>query len=73
MIIFIGCVYGIYQNARQSANLSDLYQTFHIFQRLIDKAVTTMPEYVDFEVLFTAKEIKRGIPVLNEYIEKRQL
>ena len=71
MIIFIGCVYGIYQNARQSANLSDLYQTFHIFQRLIDKAVTTMPEYVDFEVLFTKKEIAKGIPALNEYLEKR--
>ena len=71
MTIFIGCVYGIYQNARQSANLSDLYQTFHIFQRLIDKAVTTMPEYVDFEVLFTKKEIAKGIPVLNEYLEKR--
>ena len=71
MTIFIGCVYGIYQNARQSANLSDLYQTFHIFQRLIDKAVTTMPEYVDFEVLFTKKEIAKGIPALNEYLEKR--
>ena len=71
MTIFIGSVYGIYQNARQSANLSDLYQTFHIFQRLIDKAVTTMPEYVDFEVLFTKKEIAKGIPALNEYLEKR--
>lgn len=71
MTIFIGCIYGIYQNARQSANLSDLYQTFHIFQRLIDKAVTTMPEYVDFEVLFTKKEIAKGIPALNEYLEKR--
>ena len=71
LVIFIGCIYGIYQNARQSANLSDLYQTFHIFQRLIDKAVTTMPEYVDFEVLFTKKEIAKGIPALNEYLEKR--
>lgn len=71
VIIFIGSIYGIYQNARQSANLSDLYQTFHIFQRLIDKAVTTMPEYVDFEVLFTKKEIAKGIPALNEYLEKR--
>ena len=71
VVIFIGSIYGIYQNARQSANLSDLYQTFHIFQRLIDKAVTTMPEYVDFEVLFTKKEIAKGIPALNEYLEKR--
>ena len=71
IIIVIGGFYEIYQNARQTANLSDLYQTFHIFQRLIDKAVTTMPEYVDFEVLFTKKEIAKGIPALNAYLEKR--
>lgn len=71
MTILLGCLYCIYQNARQSTNLSDLYQTFHIFQRLIDKAVTTMPDYVDFEVLFTKKEIAKGIPALNEYLEKR--
>lgn len=71
VVIVIGSFYSIYQNARQTANLSDLYQTFHIFQRLIDKAVTTMPEYVDFEVLFTKKEIAKGIPALNAYLEKR--
>lgn len=71
LVVLIGSLYAIYQNARQTANLSDLYQTFHIFQRLIDKAVTTMPEYVDFEVLFTKKEIAKGIPALNAYLEKR--
>ena len=27
------------------------------FNRFLDKAVTTMPEYVDFEVLFTRQEM----------------
>ena len=57
--------------ARQDRNLSKFYLYFHYFGRKMDKAVTTMPDYVDFEVLFTKKEIKRGIPVLNEYLEKR--
>lgn len=73
VILVLNYFFVIILKIRKSANTNDLYQTFHIFNRFIDKAVSTMPNYVDFEVLFTAKEIKRGIPVLNEYIEKRQL
>ena len=72
-ILIINYLFVIALNIRMAANTTELYQTFHIFNRFIDKAVSTMPEYVDFEVLFTEKEIKRGIPVLNEYIEKRQI
>ena len=32
-----------------------------------------MPSFVDYEVLFDAKEIKEAIPVLQEYLEKRAL
>lgn len=73
IVLVLNYFFIIIVRLRKTANTSDLYQTFHIFNRFIDKAVSTMPNYVDFEVLFTAKEIKRGIPVLNEYIEKRQL
>ena len=72
-IFIINYLFVIGLNIRMAANTTELYQTFHIFNRFIDKAVSTMPEYVDFEVLFTEKEIRRGIPVLNEYIEKRQI
>ena len=72
-ILIINYLFVIGLNIRMAANTTELYQTFHIFNRFIDKAVSTMPEYVDFEVLFTEKEIRRGIPVLNEYIEKRQI
>ncbi len=73
MVLLLNYIFVIALDIRKAGNTSELYQTFHIFNRFIDKAVSTMPSYVDFEVLFTAKEIKRGIPVLNEYIEKRQL
>ena len=72
-VLILNLIFTMALSLKQSSNLSDLYQTFHIFNRFIDKAVATLPEYVDYEVLFTRKEIKKGIPVLNEYIEKRQL
>ncbi|MBO4412982.1 MAG: hypothetical protein J5779_03105, partial [Clostridia bacterium] len=73
IVLLINGVFTMALQIKKSSNLSDLYQTFHIFNRFIDKAVTTLPEYVDYEVLFTRAEIKKGIPVLNEYIEKRQI
>ena len=73
IVLILNSIFVMALQIKQSTNLSDLYQTFHIFDRFIDKAVVTLPEYVDYEVLFTRAEIKKGIPVLNEYIEKRQL
>ena len=73
IVLFLTYVFVVVLNIRKTSNANELYQTFQIFNRFIDKAVSTMPDYVDFEVLFTQQEIQRGIPVLNEYIEKRQL
>ena len=70
-ILFIGVVAIIVLRLMQNYNLASLYQTFHLFSRGIDNASATIPKYVDFEVLFTQKEIKEGIPVLGEYLEKR--
>ena len=50
-----------------------LYENFPLFERNITKAVSTLPGYVDYEILFTKKEIKSGIPILQEYLEKRAL
>ena len=71
IIFIINVIFTMLLRARQDRNISKFYLYFHYFDRKMDKAVTTMPEYVDFEVLFTRKEIKRGISVLNEYLEKR--
>ena len=71
IILILSVIFLILLRAMQNFNLSSLYQNFHLFNRYIDKASTTIPKYVDFEILFTRKEIRGGIPVLNEYLEKR--
>ena len=71
ILFIIGILFVMYLRTRLNFVVSDLYQNFQVFERLIDKASSTIPEYVDYEVLFTKKEIKKGIPVLNEYLEKR--
>ncbi|MBR4407662.1 MAG: hypothetical protein IKT27_05055 [Clostridia bacterium] len=68
---FIAIIFVMIMRMRQNQNLSAFFQYHHYFNRFLDRAVTTMPEYVDFEVLFTRQEIQKGIPVLNEYLEKR--
>ncbi len=70
-VLLISVIFLIFLRASQNFTLSSLYQNLHIFNRYVDKASTTIPKYVDFEILFTRKEIRRGIPVLNEYLEKR--
>ena len=70
MLVLYGII-SIIMRATQNANINSLYQYVHYFGRFLDRAVSTMPDYVDFEVLFTRREIKKGIPVLNEYLEKR--
>ena len=70
-IILLSTFFSILLRSWQNSNLAGLYQNFHLFNRYIDKACTTLPEYIDFEILFTKDEIRRGIPVLNEYLEKR--
>ena len=71
LMVVIYCILSIIMRATQNVNINSLYQYVHYFGRFLDRAVTTMPDYVDFEVLFTRREIKKGIPVLNEYLEKR--
>ena len=51
----------------------DLYYEFREFQGYINKACTTMPPYIDYEILFTQKEIKDGISVLQEYLDKKAI
>ena len=51
----------------------ELYYSYHDFLRNVNKACLTMPSFVDYEVLFTQREIKNGIPVLQEYLEKKAL
>jgi len=60
-------------NYRKNDIYSLLYDNFPIYERNLTKAVSTLPSYVDYEILFTKKEIKEGIPILQQYLEKRAL
>lgn len=73
LIYIIGSVIVIIMKARHTAIVGDVYTEFQDFERYLNKACTTMPSYIDYEVLFTRKEIRDGIPALQEYLEKRAL
>ncbi len=73
MVIVIGLLFVAFLRARHTAIVGDIYHSFHKFESYINKACSTMPSYIDYEILFTKKEIKEGIPALQEYLEKRAL
>lgn len=71
IILVLNYILQIFLNLRHSAIVSDLYQNYQYFEVNIDKATQTLPEYVDYEVLFDRNEIKKGIPILYAYLQKR--
>lgn len=73
LILFIGLFIVAVLKIMEASRYADLYYEFHEFERYLNKACSTMPAFVDYEVLFDAKEIKEAIPVLQEYLEKRAL
>ena len=73
LIYIIGTIVVIILKARHTAVVGDLYTEFQDFERYLNKACSTMPGYIDYEVLFTRKEIREGIPALQDYLEKRAL
>ncbi len=73
LVLTLGYLFVIFLRARHTSINADLYYSFHEFDRNINKACTTMPAFIDYEVLFTKKEIKEGIPVLQDYLEKRAI
>lgn len=73
LIYILGSIVVIILKARHTAIIADIYNRFHDFERYINKACLTLPSYIDYEVLFTRKEIRDGIPALQEYLEKRAL
>ena len=73
IFLFVGCFITTFLKLFESSRYADLYYEFHEFERYLNKACSTMPSFVDYEVLFTPKEIREAIPVLQEYLEKRAL
>jgi hypothetical protein len=69
----LGTVLIMFLRARRKAVVTDLYYNFDYMTSSLDKAIETMPAFVDYEILFSRKEIKQGIPALQDYLEKRAL
>lgn len=73
VVLAAGFLYIMILQLRYKYLNTDFYDVFTNFARNIDKASSTLPDYVDYELLFTRKEIDAGIPVLREYLEKKAL
>lgn len=71
LMIVIMLVYVSIMNSKRSVVMSDLIYNFDEMQHQLDRAVTTFPAFVDYEILFTRKEIVNGIPALQEYLQQR--
>ncbi len=71
LILVLNYIIQIFLNLRHNAIVSDLFQNYQYFEVNIDKATETLPEYVDYEVLFDRNEIKKGIPILYSFLQKR--
>ncbi len=72
-VVIIYAIYVLFARLRKNEIYSLLFENFPVFERNLEKAVTTLPAYVDYEILFTKQEIKEGIPILQQYLEKRAL
>lgn len=72
-IVFLYTVFVLIFKAYKNDKYSLLYDVFPLYERNLTKAVSTLPAYVDYEILFTRQEIREGIPILQQYLEKRAL
>ena len=50
-------------------NLDNIYHLYHIFARFVTNACDALPPYIDFNLLFTPKEIENGNAQIREYYE----
>ncbi len=73
LIFVFGTLFRVFLIWIQKVLVSDIYYNFTEFTKKIDKACESMPNFIDYEILFSRKEIKNGIPVLQEYLEQRTL
>lgn len=72
-ILLIGLIYSLFSNILYNAIMSDLYFSYTNFEKNIDRAVINMPVAIDYEIIFTPKEIQNGIPALQEFLEQRAI
>lgn len=68
-VLIIGAIAIMIMKARQVSGLDQIYHLYHIFARFVDNACADLPKFIDFNLLFTKKEIENGNPQLREYYE----
>ncbi len=73
LLLFVGFIIIAIFESSYASFTNDLFYEYREFQGYINKACTTMPPYIDYEILFTQKEIKEGISVLQEYLDKKAI
>lgn len=71
IVLVIGAIAILILKGKRVLNLDDIYHLFHIFSRFVTNACVDLPPYIDFDLLFTAKEIENGNAQLREYYEAR--
>ena len=71
IILLLNYIFSIVLDLKESAIVNDLNQNYQYFETNMDKATKSLPDYVDYEILFDKQEIKKGIPVLYQYLQKR--
>ncbi len=67
----LGVVAIIILKGRRVMNLDDIYHIYHLFSRFLTNATVDLTPYIDFNLLFTQKEIENGNPQLREFYENR--
>lgn len=73
ILVVLGIVCLVCLNARHNSLRANMYYDFNDMSKLLDRAVTTFPDFVDYEILFTKKEIDAMIPELQEYLRQRAI
>ena len=71
LVLILGIITIIILKAKRVLNLDDIYHSYHIFARFITNACIDLPVYIDYDLLFTQKEISKGNPQLREFYEAR--
>ena len=68
-VMMIAVAFVAYLRARKNALLNALYQNCALFGRFMDNACVDLPSYIDYQILFTPREIEQGQPVLREFLD----
>ena len=71
LVALIGVIALIALRGRRVQNLDDIYHSYHLFARFLNNACDDLTPYIDFNLLFTEKEIEKGNPQLRQYYEER--